>query len=609
MSAQGGAFTLRSGRAVVCAHRADELLPVAGVLQKAAYELQRVTWSISVGEQDGTSDVVVAFDEAIAPQAYRLRVGENSITLTGGDLAGVHHGVMTLRQIFRQGQGAIPSVLIEDGPDFVSRGVMLDISRDKVPKLGTLFELVDMLSEWKINRLELYMEHTFAYRNHPEVWAEASPMTGEDILRLDCYCKERFVELVPNQNSFGHLHRWLRLPRYQHLAECPQGSITPRGIALPPYSLDPKNDECLTFLDELYGELLPHFTSRNFNVGCDETFDLGQGKSKEACQQEGLGRVYLDFLLKVHKLVQRHGRRMHFWGDIIINHPELIDELPQDATALEWGYEADHPFDEHLELFAGSGVPFFVCPGTSSWNSIAGRTQNCLANIERAVSSGLRHGADGMLTTDWGDLGHWQYLPVSFLGLAAGAALSWCYESNRNRDLVPALDVHAFYDRAGVMGRVAHDLGNAYLLAGGRPPNSSSLFHILRAPDRDSLPEGVSKQSLKDCWQYIISAIERLQDARLTRRDADLIQREFSNAARLLLFACKRGSALLGNDSSSETRWQMATDLRRILGRHRELWVSRNRIGGLSDSSWQLEAHLDELMGYQRDRVKFSHMS
>jgi N-acetyl-beta-hexosaminidase len=123
----------------------------------------------------------------------------------------------------------MPCLSIIDYPDFQSRGVMLDISRDKVPTLQTLCELTDRLASWKINQLQLYTEHTFAYRNHPEPWENSSPFTGEDIIILDEYCKQRYIELVPNQNSFGHMHRWLKLPRYKPLAECPDGYDFPWG--------------------------------------------------------------------------------------------------------------------------------------------------------------------------------------------------------------------------------------------------------------------------------------------------------------------------------------------------------------------------------------------
>lgn len=53
----------------------------------------------------------------------------------------------------------------------------LDISRCKVPKMETVYRIVDILSSLGYNQFQLYMEHTFAYPQHEVVWREASPMT------------------------------------------------------------------------------------------------------------------------------------------------------------------------------------------------------------------------------------------------------------------------------------------------------------------------------------------------------------------------------------------------------------------------------------------------
>jgi len=423
-------------------------------------------------------------------------------------------------------------------------------------------------------------------------------MTGEDILRLDAYCRERFVELVPNQNSFGHMHRWLTLPRYNHLAECPEGfELTLQGhtTGMPPFSLNPPDRRSIEFMKGLFSELLPDFTSEKFNVGLDETWDLGLGRSAGAVQAKGAGRVYLEYLLGIHKLVASHGRRMQFWGDIIVRHPELVAELPGDVVVLEWGYEADHPFGEHGAEFARSGIPFFVCPGTSSWNAIAGRTSNCIANVENATGNGLRHGAIGVLTTDWGDNGHTQYLPVSYLGFATGAAMSWCHESNAGMDFVSALDLHAFRDRARVMGTLGHDLGDAHEKAGGAPENSTVLFRLLTQASDSPLPDGVTVGSLEETIEHIESIVEPLDCARMDREDAGTIRDEFANAARMMLHACKRGKSMLeGTIDSAEEREELASEMRTILGEHRRLWNVRNRPGGLQESQNVFEERLRE---------------
>src|SRR5690606_7508572 len=133
----------------------------------------------------------------------------------------------------------------------------------------------------------------------------------------------------------------------------------------------------------LFDQYLPNFSSKTFNVGCDEPWELGQGKSKEAVEARG-GRVYLDWMLKLYEDVSARGYQMMFWGDIINHHPDLVPELPDDIIVMEWGYEADHDFDGHCKVFADSGIPFYVCPGTSSWNTLIGRTENAMGNLRNA---------------------------------------------------------------------------------------------------------------------------------------------------------------------------------------------------------------------------------
>ena len=579
----------------------------------------------------GGVQITLGADPALltGPESYRLVIVPEGITVMGGDEAGLFYGVQTLLQILRLyppqgGTITLPGLRITDWPDFPHRGLMLDVSRDKVPTMETLFQLVDLLASLKINQLQLYTEHTFAYRGHEVVWEKASPLTGEEILTLDAYCQERFIELVPNQNSFGHMHRWLKHDRYRPLAELPEGWRHPFSQTPEPYSLCPLDPGSLELLRDLYDQLLPHFSSHQFNVGLDETFDLGMGRSKEACEQRGKERVYLEFLLKIYREVKRRGRVMQFWGDIVLHRPELIQELPKDVIALEWGYDAEHPFDEHTKLFAAAGLSFYVCPGTSSWNTIAGRTENALINLSQAAIHGRANGAVGYLNTDWGDNGHMQPLPVSFLGYLAGAAFSWnAGEAQRLDDLdIPALlDAHIFRDRARVMGRLAYNLGNAYLQPGIRIHNSSPLFWVLLftqgltpQPGEDVPPiiqrylENILKPladaDFDRALAYIDQVTAELPQAQMERPDGELIQEEFAWAADLLRFAARLGKArqeagldLPVRKLPEAVRGPLAAELQELIQRHRRLWLARNRPGGLDDSAGRLERLLAALEG------------
>jgi len=505
------------------------------------------------------------------------------------------------------GKIELPELELEDFPDFRARGVMLDVSRDKVPTLDTLRLLIDRLASWKLNQLQLYFEHSFAYAGHDVVWKDASPYTAEEIRELDAYAAERHIELVPNQNSFGHMHRWLALPPYRRLAECPDGFDHPWNWTREPYGLCATDPGSLSLLEDLYDQLLPNFRSRQFNVGLDETIDLGHGRSKSACDERGTERVYLEFLKQVHALVQARGHRMMFWGDIIVKRPELITELPREAIALEWGYEADHPFPEHLQRFREAGLEFYVCPGTSSWNSLAGRSENAILNLARAAEQGKAAGASGFLITDWGDHGHLQPLPVSYLGFLLGAGFSWnVADAQRPQELdVPQLlDRHAFFDAAGVLGRVAHDLGNAYREAGSLRPNASVLFWILLKPERLFTPPGVTRESLERTLAHVERASEPLEQARASAPDAALVLQELGWARDMLAFACRLGIArcAAGNTDHlaalpAPERAGLAAELGNLIEQHRTLWLQRNRPGGLGDSARRLEVLLQSLRG------------
>jgi hypothetical protein len=530
-----------------------------------------------------------------ALQTYTLTIDASGITIIAHGESGAFYALCTLQQLQQQTAGALPYLRIEDSPDFARRGVMLDISRDKVPTLDTLKALVDKLAAWKINEFQLYTEHTYAYQNHRVVWENASPLTPEDIHALDYYCREVYIDLVPNQNSFGHFHRWLMHPEYAHLAEYPEGFDWPIFVSPRPFSLNATDPDTFQLLDELYTELLPNFSSRYFNVGCDETFDLGKGRSKEEVDRQGRGRVYVNYLKRVSELVKKNNRIMQFWGDIIMEHPELVSELPSDAIALEWGYDAAHPFDQDGERFAKAGIAFYVCPGTSSWLSLVGRTDNARANLQNAATNGIKHGAVGYLNTDWGDFGHWQALPVSYLGFAYGAALSWANAANEQLDLPAALSRYAFGDETGVIGRLVYEMGNAYLKMDDHKHFNGALnVRALFAP--------LDKYSAQKWWdgsgdpakvRAAMAEMERLAGELDTARPVDpLVIREYKLMVALWLHGCKRW--LLAGGDSVITKEQLLAEIVPLRDEFSAVWLARNRPGGLSDSLIRMDRLIQE---------------
>lgn len=593
----GGSYTLRENRLIALDHTQPQaLLSTARRFQRLLIDRCDLYWEAAAGsavpaDQTGLALKILSGGR-LQPQGYELNIGDQGITILSADPAGAFYGVCTLAQIVELCGNSLPCLQIHDWPDFPARGVMLDVSRERVPTMETLYGLVDYLAGWKINQLQLYTEHAFAYRRHPEIWENVSPLTGQEVMELDAYCRERFIELVPNQQSFGHLAPWLNHPNYKHLAEVEDGFQTPWGYREGSFSLSPVHPDSIAFLRSLYEELLPHFTSQMFNVGCDETWDLGQGRSKDACERLGKGRVYLGFLQQIFQEVRRFGFTPQFWGDIILQHPELIPELPKDIIALEWGYEADHPFDQNGARFAASQIPFYVCPGTSSWCSLAGRTDNAISNLFSAAENGRKHGATGYMITDWGDYGHWQAWPVSYLGLMAGAACAWAYETNRDMDIVKALGWHGFRDPSGTMGKVACDLGNVYRILGIEPHNSSLLFWFMQwSLDKIRSYPGPAPETLEKALAAVEAASGAISAEKMERADRHLIRDEFELTADFLRHACLRGRLAFEGDAAKAARLRQVLDrgLNELIRDFRRVWLRRNREGGLRESTARLE--------------------
>lgn len=558
-----------------------EMTGPATLVQAAQICLQKVLgldWHLTCGGSK-TSSICFRITESVTgKQAYRLTIDAAGITAEAHDREGLFYAAVTLAQLMRHYGTILPLCEIDDAPDFPIRGVMLDVSRDKVPTMETLCWLIDHLSELKYNHLQLYVEHTFAYQNHREVWKDASPLTPEEIRALDAYCRDRCIDLVPNQNSFGHLERWLAHPRYLELAELPQGGapLPWGGFQTKPSSLCPTDPRSFELLRELYDDYLPNFSSHLFNVGCDEPFDLrGPGRSQADVKELGEGRVYLDYILQLHTLVTKRDKKMAFWGDIIINHPELVPEVPQDALVLEWGYEADHPFDAHGAMFSASKIPFCVCPGTSTWNSLGGRTDNMQANILSAAENGLKHNACGLIVCDWGDWGHWQPLSLSFPGFAYAAGVSWNLAANRDVDLAAVCDAHGTEG----YGKLLLEIGKVYRLAGATRGNSTELFHILSKPMTRPLLAGVTTETLE-------TVLHRLQELeKFLPDESTILEQELAHTFTILRAACHRGIAILSASiHQPATHRQLAKELAHVTESHSHVWKLRNREGGLKDS-------------------------
>lgn len=577
-----------------------------GALKNSIAEQSAGKWELEINGEP--FDIYIQMDTGLLRfDAYQLEIDSSRIQLVANNKNGLRYGKETVLQLLDYAQSEnviLPEISIQDWADFERRGYMLDVSRDKVPTMKSLYQLIDQLADWRFNELQLYTEHTFAYRNHKKVWEDASPLTPEEIRKLDAYAGERGIDLVPNQNSFGHMENWLKYNEYLDLAECEEDCKTiwgPRKRT----ALNPVDPNSLKLMKELYDELLPNFTSKYFNIGGDETVELGLGKSKAMTDKIGKGKVYLDFLEKLNKEVVRNGKKTMFWGDIVLNHPELIAAVPKNMTAMVWSYDAGYPFDKNLKKFQDADLDFYVVPGTSTWRSEIGRNHNAFINLKEAAIAAKKYGAKGYLVTDWGDYGHFQPKSVSYPALVLGGNYAWNYQDKTLNNLETLLNRYVFKDSTGNTARALLTLGNAYLKA-NIPEGNANAFHLMIrrfawTMEGQYQTKHLNNKGLQKAEEEIDKGLALLEKAEPTSSDAEVLVKELKQAAELARFGIHLGMARLSAKEKStanipsKKKKELAEELADIIKGHKKIWTLRNRMGGLKDSAGKLEDLLDYL--------------
>lgn len=546
------------------------------------------------------------------PEAYSMRITPEAIRITTRTAAGAYYAVQTLRELLRGGASSdawtLPCVEIADRPDFPRRGVYLDCSRGKVPRLATLKALVERLAAWKINELQLYIENVFTFARHADIGRGFSPLTPDEILALQDHCKLHHVRLVGSLASFGHMERILCLPPYSRLGELPgyQGHVG--GT-----TLDPTNPDSIRLVEDLYEEFVPLHEAVDFNACCDETWELGKGRSKPRADQIGVGRLYLGFLLELHKLLLRHGKRMNVWADIVLEHPDLLGEVPRDIVMLNWDYNAGSHRIARTGEIAAAGLPFMVCPGTSSWQTHGSRLANAMGNVAEAATQGRLHGAEGLLNTDWGDSGHRNPLGASLHGFAHGAAHSWngaavddaTFTGRFARAVFGDLSTGSGPAASGPVAELLRSLGRSYVTCGAPHFNECALYHALVEPLAapaegkksriDTITEDGSRQVIADLESVSTSPSATSDSLGLPGGSVSplpafesLALEELALGARMDVAASRRAllakSLRAGAAPSASDLAAHGQELRDVAADLQRLWLARNKPSRLKDN-------------------------
>ena len=357
----------------------------------------------------------LSFDTAMTAEGYLLLADSSGARIIGATAKGVFYGAQTLKQLVTGTATAavLQAASIRDWPAMKYRGFHDDLSRGPVPTLAYQKAQLRRFAAFKLNVYSPYYEHSLAYSANPLIAPPRGAMTREDVRELIAYAAKYHIDVIPEQEAFGHLHHVLKYELYSALAETPHGHV-----------LAPGNPGSMELIKSWFSEIDSLFTSRFVHIGADETVELGRGQTRERVKALGLGTVYLQFVRDIDAALRPNGKRLMIWADIAKESPQLVSILPKDMVAICWDYWSFNGFDRCLKPFKDAGMETWVAPGVNNWNRVYPYNAVALRNIQTFVRDGQAMGATGVLNTNWDDDGDALFEQVWY-GVLFGAAAGW----------------------------------------------------------------------------------------------------------------------------------------------------------------------------------------
>lgn len=301
------------------------------------------------------------------PDAYKLNVYTDSIVINGATPAAVFRALQTMRK-------SLPSTIVDavempiaeiyDYPRFEYRGAHFDVSRHFYT-IDEVKTFIDMLALHNINNFHWHLNDDQGWRieikkypklieigskrketvigRNPGKW-DGIPVSGyytqEQAKEIVEYAAERYINVIPEIDMPGHMRS--ALAAYPHLG-CTGGPYdvwTEWGVT--PEVLCAGNDSTMTFLADVFNEIMDIFPSKYINAGGDEC-PKTRWKECPKCQArikaEGIvakgpynefDRLQGYVTNYIYKVISARGRMMMGWDEI------LQADIPSDAIVLSW---------------------------------------------------------------------------------------------------------------------------------------------------------------------------------------------------------------------------------------------------------------------------------
>ncbi|MCR5782563.1 MAG: beta-N-acetylhexosaminidase [Clostridia bacterium] len=283
----------------------------------------------------------VTVDSSLEREEYVLTVTHDKIIIAGGSNSAVFYARQTLKQLALQGEG-LPVCRIRDRPGFPWRGFMIDSARH-MQTVDELKKIIDVMSLLKFNIFHWHLTDDQGWRfesaAYPELNTKAAVRpfsdfgdtinnkpygrvyTKEEMRDIVSYCKERYIDVVPEFDMPGHTSALLSV--FPELS-CKNDSVeikTHQGIFGD--ILCPSKEKTYEVLENIIDEFCDIFPYDIYHIGGDEA-PHKQWKNCPVCKAakdaggySGWSEYQNSFMNRMIDYLDKKGKKAIVWNDAV----------------------------------------------------------------------------------------------------------------------------------------------------------------------------------------------------------------------------------------------------------------------------------------------------
>ncbi len=314
---------------------ADEYIDLAGFRlvesPEAAWIAPELRSLFGLTGEGGGRLTVERWVDAPSPDAYRLRVEPERVSIECGTRRGGLYALETIKQL-RVAQ-FLPVVAVEDYPALALRGFHTNLASIRQFDFAAVMRFIDLLAKFKINLWLLEYNQRFPYAAPHGVLSADHAFTPDEIAAIEAKCRRYEIEIMPLVQCIGHNGHIGSHEEYRHLFE-------PGAKHAGDLQLCPLNAGSFRLFTELACQIMAaHPGGRYFHIGADETRSLGSCPDCAAkVAQEGKGKLYADYINKVCAWVKARGRIPVIWDDMLSHYPDVVADIDRDLVIMYWDY-------------------------------------------------------------------------------------------------------------------------------------------------------------------------------------------------------------------------------------------------------------------------------